>query len=103
LLELSRGKEGSHLMSKTIKVIGSILRLLIALISFAIYMQYLKLRSAIKRWLNKRAFKKKLRGLPPDLKEELIKAYSEVLKDTVKVPGLRQFMNLSQLRGQRTD
>ena len=75
-----------------------IIRLLASLLGFLIYMQYLKLRARIKRWSNKRAFKKRLKGLPPDLRKELSDAYGEVLKETVKVPGLGQFMSFTSRR-----
>ena len=78
-----------------------IIRLLVSLLGFLIYMQYLKLRARLKRWSNKRAFKKRLKGLPPDLRKELSDAYGEVLKETVKVPGLGQFMSFTTSRRHR--
>ena len=80
-----------------------IIRLLISLLGFLAYMQYLKLRAKIKRWSNKRAFKKRLKDLPPDLRKELINAYGEALGEAVKVPGIGQFMSFSRSSNQRRD
>ena len=80
-----------------------IVRLLASLLGFLIYMQYLRLRARIKRWSNRRAFKKRLKGLPPDLRRELTEAYGEVLSEVVKVPGLGQFMSFSRWGSRRRD
>ncbi len=88
---------------KTLTTAYGIVRLLMSLLGFLIYMRYLKLRARIKRWLNKRAFRKRLKGLPPDLRKELTETYGEALKETVKVPGLRQFMSLSRWGVRRRD
>ena len=93
-------------MGRLIRILSTayrIVRLLLSLLGFLIYLQYLKLRARIKRWSNKRAFKKRLKGLPPDLRKELTEAYGEALKETIKVPGLGQFMSLSGWGGWRRD
>ncbi|GEM_PF-5991670 len=88
---------------KTLTTAYRIIRLLMSLLGFLAYMQYLKLRARIKRWSNKRAFKKRLKELPPDLRKELTEVYGEVLKKSVTVPGLGQFMKFSRWGNRRRD
>lgn len=85
---------------KAVSMAYGIVRLLVSLIGFAMYIQYLKLRARIKRWTNKRAFNKWLKGIPSDLRQELTEAYGEALKETVKVPGPVQLISLLK-RGSR--
>lgn len=88
---------------KTLITVYRVVRLLMSMLGFLAYMQYLKLRARLKRWSNKRAFKKRLKGLPPDLRKELCEAYGKALRETVKVPGLRQLIGLSRWGIRRWD
>ncbi len=79
----------SKILGKLLAVYA-VLKLIATAAATMTYMQYYRLSLAMRRWSYTRRFEKETKGLPKDLRAELMVEYRAALKRKLRTIGVRE-------------